>query len=385
MKFAFTRVTLISILIVFFISNFTAAEIRTFIKEYTYEASELDSKSSCRAIATDQVKRELLEELGTYVESRTVVKDNQLDKDEITTLTAGVVQVTVLDEKWTGKEYWLKAEVKADPDDVAASINKIRDNDQLAHELEEARAEASQAMEEAESLKRQLAQATADRQTQEQYNEAVDHLAASDYFQRGSAFAVAGNYEAADNAYSQAINLQPEYTKAYINRSIIYVQLGRYDKAASDLKTASTLSPAHEDSYYKRVELSKTTREFKIARSQKDRSPDQARVVDPLQRLLDSKREERKRTLLPGMQGKPNPAYTEPSRAAAAERSYSRETGASGPGLVSEKERQGQALRKQRDLRRKQRVEEIRKNRVNKRQEKRQSREKEKETYKDRR
>lgn len=102
------------------------AEIKSLIKEYTYQASELDSKVSCRAIAIEQVKRELLEELGTYVESTTVVKDYQIEKDEIRTITAGVVQTKVLDEKWDGRDYWLKAEVSADPEEVADAIARVR-------------------------------------------------------------------------------------------------------------------------------------------------------------------------------------------------------------------------------------------------------------------
>jgi hypothetical protein len=62
-----------------------------FVKEYTYYASELDSKVSCRANALVQVKRMLLEELGTYLESHTKVKDHQVTQDEITTLAAGII------------------------------------------------------------------------------------------------------------------------------------------------------------------------------------------------------------------------------------------------------------------------------------------------------
>lgn len=81
------------------------AELKAFIKEYTYQASELDSKTTCRAIALEQVKRELLEELGTYVQATTVVRDSRIEKDEIKTLTAGIVLTKVIDDKWNGKEY----------------------------------------------------------------------------------------------------------------------------------------------------------------------------------------------------------------------------------------------------------------------------------------
>jgi hypothetical protein len=57
------------------------AETKTFIKEYTYQASEFDSKASSRILALEQVKRLLLEELGTYLESSTEIRNYQLTKD----------------------------------------------------------------------------------------------------------------------------------------------------------------------------------------------------------------------------------------------------------------------------------------------------------------
>src|SRR5271157_5288625 len=364
------------LLVIFFSPSF--AELKTFIKEYTYQASELDSKSSCKAIATEQLKRELLEELGTYVESKTIVKDSQLDKDEITTLTAGVVQVIVMDEKWDGKVYWLKAQVKADPDEVAASIDKLRNDEQLVHDLEEARAEAAQAMEEAEALRQQLAQTTADKQKQDQYNETMNQLVASDYFERGSAFTAAGNYGAAVSAYNNAIIIEPEYGKAYISRSIVYVQLGIYGKAANDLKMAAALNPAKEDVYYNRVEQKKRARDLKVSFARQNTASTQGvRGADPLQKLLDWKREERRKAYLRESPGKSVPIHTEPSRNTATGGSFNKGTGTSRPGLESKAERTNQALKKERELRRKQRVEEIRKKKSMKRQERKKAPERE--------
>ena len=47
------------------------AETKTFIREYEYQASEMDSKISSRVIAFQEVKRLLLEEIGTYLQSQT--------------------------------------------------------------------------------------------------------------------------------------------------------------------------------------------------------------------------------------------------------------------------------------------------------------------------
>src|SRR5208283_5986287 len=111
----------IGILVVLLLATIASAEIKTFIKEYTYMASDIDSKVSSRAIALEQVKRALLEQLGTYLISETEVKNFQMTKDQITTLTAGIVSAEVIDENWDGRTYYLKAKISADPKEVAKS------------------------------------------------------------------------------------------------------------------------------------------------------------------------------------------------------------------------------------------------------------------------
>jgi len=137
------------------------AEMRTFEKEYTYTASELDSKSSCRAIALEQVKRVLLQELGVYVESAFTDKNSSGGKTkdevrrEITTLSAGVASTEVVEEKWDGATYWLKARIKADPDDVAKKIDALRRDKGKVAELEESRKKAEELSRELERLRKE--------------------------------------------------------------------------------------------------------------------------------------------------------------------------------------------------------------------------------------
>ena len=240
------------------------AEIRSLLKEYTYQASELDSKTSCRAIAIEQVKRELLEEMGTYVESTTVVKDYAIEKDEIRTISAGVVQTKVLDEKWDGREYWLKAEVSADPDEVAASIARVRSDTKLADELAETKQEKENALKEVERLKQELTNNQADQEKLAQYNQAVNQLQASDSFEQGTAMAVAGDYEGATRAYDRTIELRPDDAKAFFNRSIAFIFLGDYHRATSDLDRAMSIRPASTNVYYQRAAAYKEVRERRI-------------------------------------------------------------------------------------------------------------------------
>jgi|GEM_PF-2098481 len=277
------------------------AEIKSLIKEYTYQASELDSKTSCRAIALEQVKRELLEELGTYVESTTVVEDAQIEKDEIKTISAGVVQTKILDEKWDGQSFWIKAEVSADPDEVAAAIEKVRNDQKLAEELAESQAEKKEALQEVDRLKAELAQSNADKEKLAQYNQAVNQLQASDSFEQGTAMTVAGDYEGATKAYDRVIYLRPEDPKAYFGRSIVYIFLGNYSRATQDLDRAMVIRPANTNVYFQRASAYKSIREAQILEPHWRPLPGQPyRPVvpvpkqDPLKMFLDNKQTQHK-------------------------------------------------------------------------------------------
>jgi hypothetical protein len=109
-----------------------AEEKKTFIREYVYKASESDSKVTSRQKALTEVKALLIEELGTYVESYVnhVVTDQNgiITKDfftnEIKTLSVGITETRILEERWDGYEYYIKAEIVADPEEVVRRINQ---------------------------------------------------------------------------------------------------------------------------------------------------------------------------------------------------------------------------------------------------------------------
>jgi tetratricopeptide (TPR) repeat protein len=237
--------------VLFFIVAVTpaTAEMKSFVREYTYNATDVDNRISCRAIALEQVKRSLLEELGTYVESVTVVKDNQVEKDRVTALTAGVVQTTVIDENWNGRDYWLKAKLNADPDEVNASINKLKNDEQLTKDLEQSRREAAEALKEIDDLKKQLADVSADQEKQKQYVDAVNRLAATDWYEKGQSYAYQGNYTEAVKAYDRVIIIRPNDPRAYSYRGAAYVSLRRYDRAVTDLDRAIALNPGNTRNY----------------------------------------------------------------------------------------------------------------------------------------
>lgn len=125
------RYLLCFILVQLVIQN-VAAQKKTFIREYFYKGSETDSKVTSRQKALTEVKALLIEELGIYVESYVnhVVTDvnGVITKDfftnEIKTLSTGTTETKILEERWDGYEYYIKAEIIADPEEVLRRINQ---------------------------------------------------------------------------------------------------------------------------------------------------------------------------------------------------------------------------------------------------------------------
>jgi len=247
------------IVIVFFaiISSLSSASahanVVTFEKEYTYQASEFDSKASSRILALEQVKRLLLEQLGTYLISETEVKNYQISKDQITILTAGIVRTEVIDEKWDGKTYYLKAKLSVDPNEVAQSVQKMAQDKKVIKELEETKKHADDLEKEIVRLRVELTAKT-DGGKIEQYKDTVNKLSATEWEQKGDALLGYNenrgkNHEQnveALKAYDKALELNPENPKLYFVRAyVLYMYDNSKDYASilADLDKAIELHP----------------------------------------------------------------------------------------------------------------------------------------------
>lgn len=88
---------------------------KIFIKEYTYNASDNDSKNSSRKIAIAELKSLLSEEIGVHIQSSFDIKktlSSKIVRKEINQLSASITKVKILEEKWNGVTYYIKASVK---------------------------------------------------------------------------------------------------------------------------------------------------------------------------------------------------------------------------------------------------------------------------------
>jgi len=243
MKSILLRITLISFLFVLFIPHHASAELKTFIKEYTHQASDLDSKISSRAIALEQAKRLLLEEIGTYLISETDVKNFQLTKDKITTLTAGIVQAEILDEKWDGKTYYLKAKMTIAPQEVTKFLEGLRENSQKNRELEEMKKKVDDALQKIKQLQDEQVAGRSLESKQNQYSKAVAELKAKEWIDKGVAFMNAENYEGGLRAFNNAVEMDPTSSWAYIDKGWALNTLGDYYQALKEFNRAAEIDP----------------------------------------------------------------------------------------------------------------------------------------------
>jgi len=225
----------------------------TVVREYTYHAGDADSKLTCRAVALEQVKRLLLEELGTYLISNTEVKDATLTKDEVITYSAGVVATVVIEERWNGEDYYMKAKITADADEVAKSVAAMKDDQEKSLELNQLRTQTGESLKEIERLRKELAEAKTSASKddtarvvsiQKDYNREVARLAAKDYLEQGIRQRKAGTIDKAMESFGRASASAPGWYRPYVARGATYLLENDYRNALGDVERALKLNPS---------------------------------------------------------------------------------------------------------------------------------------------
>ena len=235
------------------------AETKTFIREYTYTAGEADSKITSRAIALDQVKRMLLEEIGIYLQSefQTAKEEkngvySELTKEQTQSITAGITETKILEEKWNGETYYIKASITVDPDEVTKHIARIAADQSKLKELEEVKRKADEALADIAQLRKELDSTKSENDKlakQKKYLVASNNLSATDWLQKGYNAVTLKEYDNAILYFQKAIQLNPQYSNAYINLGNVYYEKHIPDKAIQLYEKAIELNPQNAPAY----------------------------------------------------------------------------------------------------------------------------------------
>ncbi len=157
-----------------------AADVRTISASGEYRMGDHDSRADAIRLATESAKKDALEQVATYVERITEVRNLALTRDDIRSFTAGVVKVldqsvsTRLEQDQVVVRVDLTAEI--DPHDVAKAIAALRENDQARQELLALQAETDRLQAQVDDTNRALAAASTPSDVQQYTDQRQDML-----------------------------------------------------------------------------------------------------------------------------------------------------------------------------------------------------------------
>ncbi|MDR1341699.1 MAG: tetratricopeptide repeat protein [Prevotellaceae bacterium] len=240
------------------------AQQKIFMREYRYTASEADSKLTARSIATQQMRNELLREIGEFLLSEktlltqsTLVGSNEEVAEnfssKIEAISAGVVEMKILDETWNGETYYIKAQMAVDTADVERRIAEVLNDKEKTKELEESRRRAAAAEAEVARLKKELAKQHLTesqlQQLQRDYRQQVGTLTAEEHFLQGYSAAESGLLELAVEHWKKALGIDSSKANLHYNLGNAYYDLGAKRQAIENFQKAVGINPADAAAY----------------------------------------------------------------------------------------------------------------------------------------
>jgi hypothetical protein len=147
-----------------------SAALQTVVGEGEYRMGDRDTREDAIRLATEAAKRNVLEQVATYVESVTVANALDITRDEIRTYTAGVVRVTdhQVDMRLEGDTVVIRVDLTAqvDPDEVTQAVIALRQNEDARQQVQLLRTEVDELHQQLEEANAKLAAATSSEQVQ---------------------------------------------------------------------------------------------------------------------------------------------------------------------------------------------------------------------------
>lgn len=224
--------------------------------EYTMSDSETPSVAKERALVN--AIRAAAEQAAIYVESYCQTNNLVVTKDEVSTLSRGVVKVIAkrYDEPKVvegGLFFKVTITAECDADDIDSLRNGMKDKE-IAMLIKNLQADYDESQRELDALKKQLARAQgAEVQTIKLHiaqNE--KNFTANQWFERGRDFARQKAYDEAIAAFTEAIRLNTLNSNFYYYRALSYFVSHQYEQATADLDKVISIRPNYSQAYYQR-------------------------------------------------------------------------------------------------------------------------------------
>jgi tetratricopeptide (TPR) repeat protein len=254
------------------------AEIKTITHTVQQPFGGSQSPDDARTAGIARAKREALEQFGTYIESTTIVKDSQVDSDEILALTAGVTKAEVLKQKnyTDGDGFGLEITVKVELDTAVLdqSLKRLLQDRNHLKDLKAARVREKQLLSRIAELEKQNQQkgksAKQTAQLKKEFQKTRDGLTAVEWLDKAMALWDGKKFKNSIKAVeylSLAISLDPNMYVLYLGRGFAYVELKQYQQAITDYDQAIKFEPNSKETYNNRGMAYKGLKQYQHAMS----------------------------------------------------------------------------------------------------------------------
>lgn len=243
--------TLLIVCSLFFVSTVNA-EVKTYSGVGEYLMSDFETFDVAQQRAKQRAEQNACEQAGVYVESRTEVQNAQVTKDEIITMTSGILKIVdvqykreFVDDNTTRIRATVQAQI--DSDEINQWLTKgAQERSALVVQNEALRRANAEQDKQIAALKKQLAdvktQADRSRAAQNFANEDKIFLSNQKY-EEGLNFLQRNDSRRAEILFTQAIALNPDNVFAYGVRGMLHYNRKDYAKAIADFKQAARLDP----------------------------------------------------------------------------------------------------------------------------------------------
>lgn len=246
------KILMVFFMIVVMAPTAALAEPTVVVCEGKYVMGDLDSKKDAKSLALMEAKRMAMEKAGTYLESSTEVRDFTLSKDQIQSLTAGVMSVEVLDEKWSmsGENMVVVVRVKAtvDASHLKDRIKALQES-HASDGYKEIQTQMAALQKELAELKTQQstregeAREKPKKEVQKKHEAIIQQMSALEYLQAGDKATMAQRWKEAEKAFNQAIAADPRLVEAYTGKAFALAKMKREKEALETINRAIDINP----------------------------------------------------------------------------------------------------------------------------------------------
>ena len=228
------RTATVLIILLVLAPSLACGEIQTITHSVKQVFGGSQSPDDARAAGMARAKREALEMAGTYIRSTTVVKNAQVERDEILAIAAGILKTEVVSERnyITGEAFGIEITIKVDVDTsiLEDNVKRVLAEKSYLDQLKLANAREKELLNKVAMLEEENRRIKGSPALREQFKNSTRGLIALANMQR----ALAGK-DLAQRAYERSRSL---YEIGLYSRSDFELSWTQYESAVKELQEA---------------------------------------------------------------------------------------------------------------------------------------------------